>query len=1079
MNKIIRGCVWAGLMLSAGAQAAVCTSLSAGDWNVVARWNCGHIPVSTDTVIIAHNAIRMRGNYTVAGLTVNAGAVLNDDGNNLTVNGNVVNNGTFGMTGGGGDLVMQTAGTTISGTGIFADARLLVDAKNISLPVGSVMNFTSGGNVRVGSNVSSSFFIAGTITDTGISAGNRILRADKSSTVTITGTLNAPNSYVEMKNTADTINNNGSVTLQYLKGKGVWTQAGSSSLTVSRQFTSWTGVLNASATGNTVTYTSPATPVTPSSNTYYNLSGSGVTCPHNFTVLGTNPCTVTPGTVTVTMNPGSCVSATGMGTVAWASASKAYLSDNLYATATVNGTTNYLKCTGYNFAIPATANILGITVNLERNSSSSSRTTDGAMRLVKAGVTGTVDRATASVYTTSDVVQGHGTSADLWGVAWTPADINLATFGAAFAAKTTKSRTVSVDYMPITVAYSMPAAAPHHIQIEHSGEGKTCAPELLTVKACADAACTANFTTGNVTGNVTWAGSPGGTLPFTIVSGGTGQATVSLAVTSAQTVTLSASSVSPAPTAGSSCTNLAGGAACSIPFAVSSVCLDAVEVGAAAATPIYLKLSGTPFSLDVKTPSGSKYTGTVQVELVDASAGSCSTYTQLNTQNVSFSNVNKKTVSFTYANASGNTRVRMTQGVSASCSSDGFVIRPGSLTVTSPANADSAGASKTATPVVKAGANFTLTATGIKGYDGTPVIDNALATAHPGAIADGLLAGVFSQAVVANGAATGSAFTYSEVGYFKFNANGVSDKSFANLDILDGDCTADFSNILVGGKYGCYLGNSLPTDYFGRFIPDHFETMATDECNGFTYSGQPFALEVSARGASGAVTQNYGGAFSKAVILSDALNAATLGAFTPGTIAAGSFASGLTTIRPGYAFTAVKTAPTIIGVRAAEAVGGDSVSSATPATPVEGTTEIRSGRVWVGNAYGSELLNLSVPVFAQYWNGSAFATNIDDDVASCTSFPAPGVILQPGGSAVTATMNPDPVVSGNVGFVGGGGGLMLTGPGVAGYADVTLAVPTWLQYAWSGAGLTSSTGRATFGVYGGNKVFIYRGRRGR
>ena len=57
------------------ALAAICTSTSAGRWDQPARWDCGHVPLTTDTVVIAHNNVQMRGNYTVAGLTINIGSV--------------------------------------------------------------------------------------------------------------------------------------------------------------------------------------------------------------------------------------------------------------------------------------------------------------------------------------------------------------------------------------------------------------------------------------------------------------------------------------------------------------------------------------------------------------------------------------------------------------------------------------------------------------------------------------------------------------------------------------------------------------------------------------------------------------------------------------------------------------------------------------------------------------------------------------------------------------------------------------------------------------------------------------------
>ena len=171
------------------------------------------------------------------------------------------------------------------------------------------------------------------------------------------------------------------------------------------------------------------------------------------------------GAVTVTASPATCVS-TSAGS-AWSNPTRAAASDNSYATASVDGTiTQYLQCTGYGFAIPGGATINGITVNVERKSSSvaDGGSADNAMRLVKTGVIGATDRSTTTTYTTLDVVEAHGSLSDLWGTTWTSADINAANFGAAF--KATKAspfnaaHTISVDQIQISVDYSFPCNAP-------------------------------------------------------------------------------------------------------------------------------------------------------------------------------------------------------------------------------------------------------------------------------------------------------------------------------------------------------------------------------------------------------------------------------------------------------------------------------------------------------------------------------------------------------------------------------------------------------------------------------------------
>jgi MSHA biogenesis protein MshQ len=173
--------------------------------------------------------------------------------------------------------------------------------------------------------------------------------------------------------------------------------------------------------------------------------------------------------VTVVRTPvaADCTSAASGGTKVWNNPSRASANDNSVTTASVDGTTTrYLQCLNYGFTIPATAVINGITVTVSRRSS---RTSDGGsrdalMRVVKGGVIGTVDRATATVYTTSEVAEAHGGSTDLWGEGWTAADINSASFGAAFAATKPsskgKSHSISVDLISITVDYTPDTTPP-------------------------------------------------------------------------------------------------------------------------------------------------------------------------------------------------------------------------------------------------------------------------------------------------------------------------------------------------------------------------------------------------------------------------------------------------------------------------------------------------------------------------------------------------------------------------------------------------------------------------------------------
>ncbi len=620
-----------------------------------------------------------------------------------------------------------------------------------------------------------------------------------------------------------------------------------------------------------------------------------------------------------------------------------------------------------------------------------------------------------------------------------------------------------------------------HVRIEHDGSGQTCAVEMLTVKACATAACTTYYTDGAVTGNVIWAGTPGGSIPFTIPANTGGQTKVNLAVGSAQTVTLAASGVAPAPSVGSQCLNLSSNTlSCSLPFSASSSCFDAVEVGQAVATPIYTKLSATAFSLDVRAissgtvPAG--YTGTVEVSLVNPTAGSgnctdtnvglnaVATYTFTEADN------NRRTFNFNYPNAAKNVKVRIrdTAVTTPSCSTDNFAIRPVGLTVSASANADASGVSVTAMPVVKAGAAFTLNAAaGVSGYDGTPVINTGLMDAHAGALATGVLAGAFGAADPSTGVASGNTFSYGEAGYFRLRANSVTDGGFTSVD-QPNDCTNDVSNTLVGGKYGCKFTNAGATAFFGRFIPDRFSTVVTQGCaaGGYTYSGQPFSVVVTALNVAGNPTANYDGAaapvLAKGVVLSDA-NALGAGSFGGSdAVAAAAFASGVAIVAPTYTFTNQKTVPGMIRLRATESAGADGVTSS---GGIEGLATLRSGRLSLRSNAGSELMRLALPLETQYWQegGNAaittddyWTTNVSD---SCTAIPVAALTLNNyrGSLAAGETL---PAIGGN--FVQGRGSLSMSapGPGNNGSVDVTVGnlaagVP------WLG---TNPTARATFGL---------------
>ena len=332
--------------------------------------------------------------------------------------------------------------------------------------------------------------------------------------------------------------------------------------------------------------------------------------------------------------------------------------------------------------------------------------------------------------------------------------------------------------------------------------------------------------------------------------------------------------------------------------------------------------------------------------------------------------------------------------------------------------------------------------------------------------------------------------------------NGVGTKTLAWSEVGIMDLTATLSNYLSGGQN---IVTTAPS--FGRFTPDHFDTIITHGCIGgstFTYSGQAFTATVFARNTANATTLNYRDGYAKVVTLSDA-NPATpaLGAFSTNTITTTSFTS--TTAENGsstgvgaqpnllYTFTNKETAPETIEIRASDT---DSISSN---GFTEGSTEIRSGRSRLENAYGSELVDMAVPAQVEFYNTNGFEINTAD---TCSTISvgltdiggAADPIVVGDGSAVGQTCvwdddaesganncsgaTPGPVASQfEEPPVTGIFNLNLKAPGADKTGDIglTLTSPSWLQYDWDGNGThdNNPTGSASFGLYRGDDRVIY------
>ncbi|HKQ30051.1 MAG TPA: DUF6701 domain-containing protein, partial [Burkholderiales bacterium] len=299
----------------------------------------------------------------------------------------------------------------------------------------------------------------------------------------------------------------------------------------------------------------------------------------------------------------------------------------------------------------------------------------------------------------------------------------------------------------------------------------------------------------------------------------------------------------------------------------------------------------------------------------------------------------------------------------------------------------------------------------------------------------------------------------------------------------------------------------------GRFIPNHFDVVLTHGCvaGTFTYSGRPFSATVAAYNglAIPGITTNFAGAlgFSKDVTLSNA-GASNPGTFTSGgTFQAADFAGGTRTQDVAYTFSVKETVPLAgadgLTLRASSTEQALPSVVVTSSGHIEQSTEVRSGRIAIQNAYGSELLDLFMPMRVQYYaaGNTGWVTNTLDECTAVTmsAFSNPQGNLavaetciqdigSPGrsGSAPTACAAVGPIAEqfreGGVAGFSGDFNLYLRAPGTGndGSVDVSLDLSPaglnmpWLRYDWDGvAGDNEPQGRATFGIFKGNRRHIY------
>lgn len=318
------------------------------------------------------------------------------------------------------------------------------------------------------------------------------------------------------------------------------------------------------------------------------------------------------------------------------------------------------------------------------------------------------------------------------------------------------------------------------------------------------------------------------------------------------------------------------------------------------------------------------------------------------------------------------------------------------------------------------------------------------------------------------------------MGLISFN-NGISLLTLSWDEVGSLDFVASLADYLGSGKsVEGKLTDTVPPGL--RLVPAKFGLSATPRCSAtegasniaFAYAGQPIDVTVTALNADGVITQNYDGtAASPTDRLANSVSIATAGGANSGTLggspvlAATAFANGSGSGTITYGMTNKLSAPDTVTLTASDA-DVNTVKS-TPAVLV------RSGRIKLSNAFGSEKSVLDMPIQVQYWTGKSWTASND----SCTnaSVVTTGALKRNAyKSHAGAVSSAWATTASSVTLTGGVGKLTLTAPGAGktGTVDVELDLTAsganlpWLQSLDDACGtntVCNPKARASFGVY--------------
>ncbi|MFM5453320.1 DUF6701 domain-containing protein [Aeromonas veronii] len=423
-----------------------------------------------------------------------------------------------------------------------------------------------------------------------------------------------------------------------------------------------------------------------------------------------------------------------------------------------------------------------------------------------------------------------------------------------------------------------------HFQLDHSGQPLTCNPETVTVKACADAACSTLITDPvTATLSLTPTSASNGWIGGNTVTFSGGSTTVQLRNNTPTAVTIGVSGSTPTTKPFSSTLCKAGAgtpstAACTLNFADSGFFFDVPDTYSNQPQTVTIKaikksdvtkLCVPGFASQTKSvkfwssyisPTGNPYNSQMSVNssAIGASQGAATALSLV------FDAQGQSSITVKYPDAGKVQLDARYDGTGSEAGlvmlgADQFVARPVGLCITPPQGVCAAGDSSC--PVFKkAGETFQVDIKAMAwesandgdicvGNQTTPnfalpniALGSTLVAPNPGTNAT-LGTTTYNHVAAANSINSVSQ-TVSEVGVFRMTATPP-----------------------VNGYFN-YTIPSTQSQPVGRFIPADFNLVSGDivpACNAFSYMGQPFGvmLDVLARNTMGVQTRNYTGPFAK------------------------------------------------------------------------------------------------------------------------------------------------------------------------------------------------------------------------